>query len=317
MKLKIFFICTIGSLFFLSCSKNIEAPNNFDVKTESTTYTITDPVSKSVTVRFNFSGSADFVTFYSGEFGKNYDYKDRIYSTNDSVIFSFSSALNTNGNGILGVFISQDFSGTYTKEELQKASWIDLNSQFISPNFALATSSVAVSSNAINLSSFQATDVKTYIAFKYAATAGAVQKKWTISNVSLTHKIDDNQSYVLLDNGLSNSSPGWQNIKVTSDSSWSPKSITSVRNPFSFAGAVTAAAAVTDIESWLVSGAVDLTKVVQDYGTPIKGIADNQLRFYDYSFSKAGVYNVVFLAQNSDINGVSQQVVKQITLTIQ
>jgi hypothetical protein len=56
----------------VSCKKDLRPePLSFNVTTANSTYHTGD------TVRFIFSGNPDVITFYSGEPGKNYEFKDK------------------------------------------------------------------------------------------------------------------------------------------------------------------------------------------------------------------------------------------------
>ncbi|WP_147372087.1 DUF5017 domain-containing protein [Mariniphaga sediminis] len=71
-------------------------------------------------------------------------------------------------------------------------------------------------------------------------------------------------------------------------------------------------------EHWAVSGGIDIEKVNlgPDYSTPVKvGIAAAPVELFEYTFKKAGTFDVVFVASNNSID-TTKEVVKKITLTI-
>src|SRR5690349_15751514 len=76
-------LCTLAS-----CSKQISInPLSFDVKADSASYN-----AASLTT-FSFSGKPNNISFFSGEIGKRFEFKDRV-TADGTPQLKFSSALN-------------------------------------------------------------------------------------------------------------------------------------------------------------------------------------------------------------------------------
>ena len=72
MRILSFITILAVSAMLMSCEKDLTPePLSFNVTTASSTYHAGD------TVRFIFSGNPDIITFYSGEPGTNYEFKDK------------------------------------------------------------------------------------------------------------------------------------------------------------------------------------------------------------------------------------------------
>lgn len=72
------YICLAAVLFTLNaCQKNEVIDPAFDVASEIPFWDSHYYAQKNSEVKFLFDGDADFITFYSGEVGKEYRYKDR------------------------------------------------------------------------------------------------------------------------------------------------------------------------------------------------------------------------------------------------
>lgn len=70
-----------GLIFFISlnsCQKNEVATPKFDVSSEIPFWSGNYSVKINIPVKFLIDGNADFITFYSGEIGREYQYRDRI-----------------------------------------------------------------------------------------------------------------------------------------------------------------------------------------------------------------------------------------------
>jgi hypothetical protein len=84
MKYSKYIFLLIGSLAFTSCQKNEVASPAYDAASQIPFWSGRYSIQKNNDVKFLFDGTADFITFYSGETGKEYQYKDRTALPNGS-----------------------------------------------------------------------------------------------------------------------------------------------------------------------------------------------------------------------------------------
>src|SRR4051812_8661178 len=105
--LKYLFCAALVAICMLSsCRKTLSVGDtSFEVLTSRTELTTND------TTTFSFTGNPDIISFYSGEPGKRYEYRNRI-SAEGTPILKFRS-LRANGSqaNSLQVMVSADFAG--------------------------------------------------------------------------------------------------------------------------------------------------------------------------------------------------------------
>ena len=292
------YLIILAAIFFFSCSKELDLKKlSFDASVSKTTLAATD------TAVFNFSGNPDYITFYSGEPGSKYEYRNRVSDTSTNVQLKFSTATTTHTSGTLSLMVSDNFNGNFDSAGVKSATWTDITSRT-----TLATGTTVVASGTISLADFAAAKKPVYIAFKYTAAAGVTQKKWTITLFSLTHVLTD-KVHIIGDMTSTYPSRGWKSADVSNSAvNWTSALV--------ITGNTTAASSVAT-EDWMVMGPVDLSGVLPDAGIPIKAVYEGMNKFpYYYKYSAAGIYNTVFVASNAN-KDVQESVVKTIAITVQ
>jgi len=335
MNIRYIIIFTAFLFSCIACKKQTDVMSvSFDVNSTKlngipgTSFSITD------TVNFNFINNPDIITFYSGEIGKRFDYKDRV-SAKGTPQLQFST-IRANGSqaSSLSLIASSDFKGIVAKTilgvvsrdtattnvNIAAATWTDLTSRA-----TLSTGgTTAVASGIIDLTDLANLGKPVYLAFKYNAAAGSIQNKWTISGLSVNNLLGDGTVYTIAslngpttaitNYGQTTYGPGWavsyDPAKNANKYAWLYTDKTSLV----ITGAATIAAATAPAEAWAIMGPVDLTRVTPDFGVGIKAISA-RLASYQYKYSTAGTYKAVFAASNNTISG-SSAIIKNISLTI-
>ncbi|MEI6945577.1 DUF5017 domain-containing protein [Paraflavisolibacter sp. H34] len=303
---------TLVSLGLASCAKQMELKSlSFEVAADSASY------NAGSTTNFTFSGNPDYLTFFSGEPGRNYAFKDRVQAAGTPVL-NFKSALNAGAQpGSLALLVSTDFAGgvnaTSDPAALAAATWTDITNRA-----TLAANGTAVSSGNIDLSEFAAAGKPVYIAFKYKADAGSIQNKWTLTSLSLRNNLADGSSFAIdsmptlttvVNYGNTGTMPGWAGKTVANSYNWALAAAS-----MTITGAATAAAATAPAEAWAITGPVDLKKVTPDAGVVVKSMADFKPN-YLYNYAKPGAYPAVFVASNANIEK-GESVTRSLTITV-
>jgi hypothetical protein len=336
---------SVKNIFFVlllvltaGCSKSIKLKDlEFDVLTVNSAKVPTTTFNRGDTVNFIFNGNPDNLVFFSGEKGRQYAFNNRSSDTSTNVKFSFATALNTAGtSGTLSLLASTDLlpytqSNDIDSINVSKATWTDISNRAV-----FATGTTTTSSGVIDLSDFARMGKPLHLAFKYTATAATTQRRWTISNISLRHFTADtvftiDSTNLILTNTFPaySASPGWGQINVINPTvRFSPLVSTAVTSSFSIAGATVAAGALAS-ESYIVSGPLDLQRVLPDAGVVIKDQTTNASNSsyssttssapsnanYAYRFMAPGRYNVTFVAGNANISEQTS-VVKTIVIEV-
>lgn len=275
---------------------------SFDVQVDSLTYGINQPI------HFRVSGSADRVTFYSGDVGRNYEYKDRI-SVKGKPQIQFTSlrqyGVNTTAaDTTLRVLVSTNFANEMSLVRIEAATWTDISSRATLSN-GPATATVFVPSGVIDLSDFVKPDSPLYIAFKFQDIRSAVsQRTWTIKDIKIDTKLDDGSLVPIATSANLN----WGVLNISGVPTWSYTTA-----QIAMGGG--AANSVDNID-WIVSQPLFLDRVKRDGGVSIRNNVKSLLTDYTFpGYTKPGTYTVVFEAYNAT-QWDNKQTLKKITLTI-
>ena len=337
-----------GIVALLSACENndeITAPD-FAVSTEKLTYKVGD------TVKFNFTGKADVLTFYSGELGSNYAAKDR-FTAQGIVKLAFQSAMQQGpippavSPDAVSLMISTDLAG-YDAESIGKATWTDITAR--NTKWPTTLTTAFTSSDAIDISDFNTAN-KINIAFRFVGKPNPTfpQRKWQIRDLTVNNTLTDG-TFTPLFSSFTN--VGWVQASVKNDlnkgtpanfgvgyNAWNVGTwnVSATNNPIVFTTTsglravntngivIVAAYPITfdpgttvnndENEDWLITSAIDLKKTKPDVGNVIKSAINKSLAKYRYIYKKPGTYTITFDAMNNDLNN-SIHLVKQIEITV-
>jgi hypothetical protein len=315
---------TLLSLFFVvfllnACSKEEVDDVNFNVTAEKNNYSLSD------SVLFKIDGNPDVITFYSGEPGRNFDYKDRTIRTDGVFKFGFQIRCD-DPNGFIAianknfkVLVSNNYLSSYSTSSdvniaasqdsamINKATWVDITSRFALPSSGTINTFYTVLAD---LSDIAKTSVNPlYFAFKCDGNSfGALGANGiTIGSLSLSSSYSDGTvaNYNLVPGGTISTT--WKILKLANASnSWATSS-----TQLKFTSTATTAYS----EDWAISNGFAPSLAVPDVAVPIKNITNKPLTSYKYKFPKVGDYKVVFMASNNRPNSIKPKI-KEIYLTI-
>jgi hypothetical protein len=187
-----FSYCIILSalLGMISCTKEFDVKDtpDFTVTTEANTFKAGEPV------KFQIAGSADIISFYSGEIYHDYAFKDgrQVDVTGKGLTLSFKSGVaagtppGTQADQF-SILTSTDFTGNYSDlAAVKAATWTD-----ITDKFTLGTSATLVTSDTADLSSLLISGKPIYFALRYLnrpQIAYGFAKQWLIESFTLNSK---------------------------------------------------------------------------------------------------------------------------------
>lgn len=276
-----------------ACQKPYDYNIDFDIKTESNTVNVKD------SVRFYFTGNADNIIFYSGEKGRNYEFRDRITAAGVPIL-SFESVVQHYKEHSLSVYASTDFKTPYNEEQIKKASWID-----ITDRATLATENVSVQSGEIDLSEFASTDIPVTIAYRFHAEKEALpQPQWTLSSFSIRNVLGDGTAFSAAD---------------MTDAYFIPVDLKNADNKWTVSNTQLMIKGgdsdAEENEDWLITKPIYANKVTPDVGQPIKSLSYNMPGQFAYAFDEPGEYKCVFETKNHTVFG-QRSVVKEIVITV-
>jgi hypothetical protein len=308
-KVKYLYAMTILALL-ASCSKYVvDSADDFNVTTTATTYKTTD------TVLFRFSGNPDYINYYSGEPGSSYEYATAKNVTPDSALLIFSTTTTAPGAATqpldknrVSLLVSTNFSGMMDVANIKAATWTD-----ISASATWAPSTATISSGVVKVHQYRQEGKPLYIAFRYTsdtARTGYLPRRWVINTFNLRSFFNS----VFIPHAGGNSGT---NLPFTTGSFYNKSVLDSTNNWVYGNTSLTfnaPALGALPNEDWSISRGFDLTQYIPDVAVGIKR-PNARLENYQYRFTKAGTYKVVFVAKNQTAEKV-REVVRTITLTI-
>lgn len=323
----------LTALLVAGCNKKFNMVTDPDISAsvESSTVFVGEGVN------FHFDGSADFITFYSGEEGNDYEFRD-IDRTYDGVGYLSFSCGFQNGSQymrqseaesmdkMLSFWWSDDFDGNYTLESIEKATWHDLSNFFTWP------SSRVVSDNARDLKTNEpcgempldaligkTTDKPVYFAFRYKCdplnaegTNGrsrAVVSAFRIRNICEEVNIREDLVSQTTANLWHLVTKGYENVVLTSQ----PE----VNVSYIYFNCD----AASDVEKicWAVTSPVTLDYTVNvgcDYGLGIKSFTNDNFTDYTYSYAEPGDYKVHLIYRNVGAAGDQREKQQEIDIKV-
>lgn len=299
MKRLLYVIIAAISFSVTSCRKDdVETPD-FDVKLEKLEYKVNEPVN------FLFSGSANTITFYSGESGKEYKYKDRVEFENTVLKVNMATqVLYGSQPNNLRLMVSSDFKGIYDTAHVKAATWTNVSDRL---TFGGATETP---SGDADITDLYVAGKPLYLAFRYVgepAPAGATtttQRLWRIYKFNVTNTFPNGVSNVVTDR---------------IDAGWTAVDFANPNNSWTFNNAAmiyfSPNSSLVYTEDWAVTKALYPNRTSPDTGTPIKQYVDDMKAVYSHVFSAPGIYRVSFVAANVTNKG-QQTVLKELDITI-
>lgn len=307
-------ILIILSLFVLSACDNMLEDVDFNVALSSeNVYKVGEKI------RFNIAGNPDYITFYSGEQGYNYDNIQRSVA-NDSalkVYLSFVAKVESRpANNSLKVLLSDSFQGikgeNFDEDSLAivNGNWLDKTSECNLPT-------AQNGSTTVNLDITDFINKNTCVAFKYEAQSSALsgQPQWTISGLKLILVYSNGNETV----GLKAVVMGFSSFDMLNrnDNPYLSSTLQgrwNVSSPqVSFVMNYTQAGGTKNLD-YAISSPLIINSTVPDIGIGIGDLRE-RVTYYEYEYQKAGTYNVAFVGKNANVNG-EKSLVRKINLTI-
>lgn len=290
--MRIALLLFILPLLMISCRKSLPEAVNFDVTADQLTVNAGSPVT------FSFNNAPETMTFYSGETGHEYRYRDRD-TLSGLVHLTFTSlVLNSTGNN-LSLLISSDLGSPVDTNSIRSATWTDITDRAV-----ISKGVDNTPSGTIDLSDFNANAAKIAIAYRYTdVTRSNSQSIVYVREVQLTKETADGAVYNLL-----NLADGkWKAVNFLN-----PSAVWSINSTRLYINGGNASSASN--EDWVVSRTIDLKSIKKDAGVAIKNIVKN-LTTYSHVFPEPGTYVVTFVGMNN-YGQESQQQVKELTITV-
>lgn len=297
-------VLLFGILVFQSCDdiEEVDVPN-FNVAF-NTTAKVNEPV------QFTVDNAPNFLNFYSGDFGHQYKYKDRT-NAEGKVTMSFLNSqkwgLGSNATETLTVWYSKDYDGSGTAEAVNNATWTEITDRFdISTRYDFEFQS----SGTVDITDL-ADGNTIFFGFKYFSDniddRGA---EWYFDGLEIEMDVDNAPAPLTVANMTT---PGFKPVDVQGVvDTWN-----GAKWYFDTGNTIWRMRGNSDRivnEDWLITNAINLTKVNPDKGTPLKTYSE-KLHTFEYTYEKAGTYTLTFVGSNETIHG-QQGAIQEYSITV-
>jgi hypothetical protein len=301
------YLAVLALLPFLTfCTKDEVQTPAFDVTVEATTYKIND------SVRFTIKDAPDVISFYSGEKGKEYQYRDRIVVEGRRKELALNTQI-TYGTQTdnLKIMVSNDFTGTYDEASVKKATWKDVTSKFTLSTSPINILGPRVSSGKVDITDDIVAGKPLFVGFKYVGAASpgttSTQRGWRIYAFDLTTTDKDGTITTL----ASRTNAGWNPVNImdavsaAGSSKWIYTTDMFYYDPMS---------SLVESEGWYITKGFLPDVMAPDKGTPIKDYTQRRTA-YSYAFKTEGEYTVTFVGTNVNYTG-EKAVIKEFKIKV-
>jgi len=264
-------------------------------------------------ITFDLRGHANIVTFYSGEMGKEYQYREgRPLELYDPQVSFTSDAWFGTEQGQISILVSTAFNGDvsadHVRASLDAGEWIDITDEFPLPERGPVREQ-GVPNGPFNLSDIITAEKKgLYFAFRNKTAGGGAPTQWTFGRFLIT----------------ANSVLGRQDLVTTQTAWWSSVVLGAPGNPGGPNASGTSvwfprgSTPYPAYDNWIISKKIEFTDqdLGPDLAEPVKSYADPQLTEFKYTYDVPGTYVATFLASNVNAEG-EVKVVKQVKVVVE
>ncbi|MFN0293792.1 DUF5017 domain-containing protein [Pedobacter helvus] len=301
-------------LIFFSCKKEVDDVT-FDVSVKSS-----GALQAGQPVVFNIVGNPNYVTFYSGENGGNYDHRNttNLNETSMKAFLRFTAKVESAAaNNSLSLLMSDSFKGLVANNyKADSTAIVDGTWDELTTIAALPTTQNQEKNIEVDITGYlnkQAT-----VAFKYAPTPSATvqQPKWTISNFRIVLQLAngyERESQDSLRRGFLPFDFNNKTAPYTNSAAAGRWNITANQKSFVMTNTAAGLTQTSNLD-YAISRPMLLNTVSPDFGVTVKSVKD-RINSYSYVFEKSGVYDVVFVAKNADSKS-EKEIIKRITVDV-
>lgn len=298
-----YYLILISVVLFSSCEKYQLDDPALEVTTDKTTIKAGEPIT------FKFVGSPQMLSFYSGEFLKDYNYATNSRALKNCYLsFSSATVAATQQANQLAVLVSSDFDGKYAIDNIREATWVDITNRFV-----LAKNATVTASTEVDIMDLAVAGKPLYLAFRYITkpqTDFGAANDWNITAVLLKSKLDDGE-VTLMDYGSGS------NFSVFSHGNKQAGRSLVNTTTIQFKGNASAEIKEEYTEDWGISRAIYINPndLGTDKATALKLFREAKKESYTYTYANAGTYTATFIGETNNVYG-NKKVVRQLDITV-
>lgn len=307
MKLKYFlFIAVLLGVYSCKKENRLKLDDlNYDVTASATEIAVNESVD------FHFTGDAELLSFYSGDFLNNYNFKNgRVLDITGGQTLSFTSAVSGGAQANqLSILASTDFDGKYESlESIRNANWIDITNRFV-----LASTSTFLASGEKDITDIYQADKPLYIAYKYNTRSQldfGDARIWMIQDFKIHGQTEQGKQLI-----VNLAEAGFRIVDENPITHPARAALTATR--ITMQGNEYTDSWSPEGYHWVISKAIRLEKMDlgPDRAIAIKGSGNPMPTTYSHKFTKAGTYEVKFIGAVQNINK-RKELIKTITIKV-
>lgn len=297
----------------------------FEINTPALTGAVGEPVT------FSFSGVADAIDLYTGEYGHDYEWKDKDRYIIESLNMSFNTGY-VNGDDLnpdlFRIKLSQDFSGQYTEEDVLAANWNDITEHFTLPEAVTSSSSNYIESGVVDITPHMGDATKECVIGLFFRVTGIPEDEKVsghgrtqifVSQFRVNSVAEDGTTTLLIDNANANNAtmvlgdeyandqeknyPQFKNNSTLGNYAWFSSMFQPLENMYAYM--------ITNPVAPLY------TNLGPDKPIVIQSATDAPIEGYSYIFNEAGTYTVVIVGYTKELTGETKENKKTFTITIE
>ncbi len=311
-----------AGLLTVSCEEDIlrDTDSAYVTLNETNTYRVGDEV------RFQLHGNPDYVYFFSGEVGSQYEYRDRTTISMEDLetcklVVEYTAVYGLAGG--LDVYASKTFEGLKGNDGLADLATMQSIQATMDPTTKEIPGWEKLPYDEVaNTPTVQEYDITEYadsfcLAFHWNTPAFDQTQRTYRMNLSVKTKFKGYDEVTTPASSLALTSVSMNSDYIT-DPYWHDQGNGSVR--FLAAGydivmqGVAANALPYCLDSWVVSKPRPLNNIAPDTGFSVKAFSDDTSE-YGYTYEKPGTYEATFMITNGNYQG-SHRKIQHMTINI-
>lgn len=286
IRLLVFLLFTVVTLY--SCDKItpgfIDKGNSFDATVDATNISINDSAS------FSLIGNADIITFYSGQTGNNFDYRDRTFLSGGQLKMKFETRVVNQPADTLEVFISTDFNGVYDSANVASATWNRITDKFLFPDATtpLGTfiSSGPTPGDLTDISANVIPGKPFYLAYRYDITKQN-NIEWSIGKLGMYNFFSNGNATSTVIDSSTNNSGSFAPVSFGEPSRWTKTT--------TYYKCINSSTSTLGASHWYISKPLNPDAIAPDLPIVVKNITQSPLAKFKFKYSTPGTYKAVLI----------------------
>jgi hypothetical protein len=299
-----------ATVILCSCKKDVPGYTN-DSDSFSASL-ITDSINAGELAKFSLTDNPDIITFYSGEIGHVYDYRNRTVLEGGRLNVKFETRVTNRPADTLDVLVSTDFRGIYDSTNVANAHWKKMTNRFVFPDTA-APQGFFYPSGVTSADFADITDSVTagqpfYMAYKYRNSL-PTNIIWSIGKLGMYNVFNNGvaNATVIDSNQINSGSFAAVQMGDPGTMRWTSSS--------TYLKCTNSTIAPLNADYWYISRPLNPSAVAPDLPFVLKNISQSSLTAYNYSYNTPGTYKAVFVASYKRLN-FEKTIVKEFTVIV-